>query len=144
MNTRLGSLASFAASSNSRPGEPDGDITDPHLARAVVDDERPGLDDVGLPEHRPAQERLHARQKLEVDVARDDVVRSALEGADADDRVRARLGEDDQRDVAVPRPPGLAGADPPAEVGLTRDDDVGQEPLGEVERPCGPCRPRTP
>ena len=44
----------------------------------------------------------------------------------------------DHRHVPVPRPPGLAGAESPAELGLARDDDVGEQPLRKVERPRGP------
>ena len=84
----------------------------------MVDDDRAGLDDLRLAERGPAEERPDAGTQLDIEVARDDVVGAALEPADADDRVRVRLGEQDQRDVPVPAPTRLAGPDPPAQLRL--------------------------
>ena len=55
-------------------------------------------------------------------------------------RVRARLGQDDHRHIPVPRPPRLARAEAPAEIGLAGDDEVWQHALREVEGAGGPRR----
>ena len=110
MNTRRGIAREPGCELELAPGEPHRDLADANLPRAVVDDERPGLDDIGLPEHGPPEERPDAREELQVHVAGDDVVRPALEGADAHDGVGARLGQHDDRHVPVPRPPRLARA----------------------------------
>lgn len=104
----------------------------------MVDDEGACLDDVRLAQHRPAQERSDAREELEVEVARDDVVGTALERAHTGDRIRVRVGQDDHGNVPVPAAPRLARPEPSAELGLADDDDVGGMPLGEVERASRP------
>jgi hypothetical protein len=104
----------------------------------VVDDERSYLNKLRLPERRSAQERADAGEELEVQVPRHDVVGAALERADAHDRVRVGLGQHDHRHVPIPPPPGLARSQARAEVGLPRDHEVRQQPLGDVERTRGP------
>jgi hypothetical protein len=106
----------------------------------MVDDERTGLDDVRLADRRAAQEGADARQQLEIDVPRHGVVGAALERSHTDDRLCAGLGENDHRDVPVPRASGLTRAKPAAELGLAGYHDVGKEPLGEIQRPRRPGR----
>ena len=68
----------------------------------MVNDERAGFDDVRLAERRAAKKRANPCEQLEVHVARNRVVRPALEGAHANDRVRTRLGENDHGLVSTP------------------------------------------
>ena len=62
------------------------------------------------------------------------VVGAALERPHPVDRVALGRAEHDHRDVAVPRPPGLALAEARAEVELGAEDEVGPRALGESER----------
>ena len=108
MNTRRGSLASFAASSNSRPDKPHGAVVDTDLAGAMVDDQRSGFDDLRLADQGSPEERPHPCEQLEVDVTGHDVVRAALESAHPRDRIRVGLGQHDHWHIAVPRATRLA------------------------------------
>ena len=134
VKTRRGSLASFAASSNSRPASRTAASPTRTCRARWSTRERPRVDDVRLPEHRTAEQRPHAGEQLEVDVARNDVVGAALERTDASDGVGVGIGQDDDRHVPVPRAPGLAGAEPAAEIRLAGDHEIGRDALGEIER----------
>ncbi len=82
----------------------------------------------------PSQERTNAREQLLVgERAPDDVVGSAVEGAHPLDGI-GRGREQDHGDVSIPRPAGLAAAQPEAEVELGEENEVGSRALGELER----------
>ena len=140
MNTRCGSVASFTARSNSRPGERHGDAVEAHLARTPIDHELADLEHLGRPGTGPSQHGADTGEQLRVHLALGDVVRPALEGAHALDRVGVRRREHDHRHVAVPAPPGLTLTEPRAQLGLAREHDVGPRALGDVERLRAPAR----
>ena len=140
MNTRLGSLASRTARSNSRAASETGVAVDPHLPRAPVDDELADLEHLGRPCRGAPQHRPDPRHELGVELALGDVVRPALERPHALDGIGAGGREHDHRDVAVPAPPGLALAQPLAELRVAREHDVRARPLDDVERLRAPPR----
>jgi len=124
--------------------EPDGEIeltcregdwhtTHPHLARPPVDDELADLEHVGLPRGGAAQECMNTCDELGIQLALRDVVGTALEGADALDRIGTRGCEHDDRDVPVPAPTWLAFAEAGTQLRLTREDDVRPRALGDIE-----------
>ena len=135
MNTRCGSAGERDEQLELLAREMDGLAAHGDDAREPVDREVADLDQVRARRRRPPQHRSDAGQQLVVDDRpRQVVVRAALERAHPVDRVRLLRAEHDHRDVAVPRPAGLALAEARAEVELGADDEVGARPLGERER----------
>ena len=139
VKTRRGSLASLAASSNSRPASrtgrrPRGPGGSGDRWRADRRRRRP-----------PGRARCAGGARACARAARgtrhgDDVVRAALESPNACDGVRARLGQHDHRHVPVPRPSGLTRAQPAAEVGVAGNHEIGRDAFGEIERAGRPAR----
>jgi hypothetical protein len=62
------------------------------------------------------------------------VVAATREGSHPVDRIGLGAPEDDDRYVAVPRPPRLTLAEAPADVEIVEEDEVGTSPLGQLER----------
>ena len=125
MNTRWGSDASRATSSNSRPGELDVLAAHGDSAGAAVDRQLPRLHE--LVARRPAapQHRADACEELlVVDRALDHVVDAAVEGAHAVDRVGPLRCEQDHGHLPVPAAAGLAGAQAAAQLELGQQDEV--------------------
>ena len=81
--------------------------------------------------------RMRARSSSYAYGLTDDVIGAALERTHALDGVRP-CGEHDDRNVPIPRPPGLAAPKPQAEVELGEQDDVGTRGLRELERLAAP------
>src|SRR6476659_10031687 len=116
-----------------------GDVADSDPASRAVDDEVAGDEHVARGRPAPADERADAREQLLVrERPADDVVGTAIEGADTLDRV-GRRREDDDRDVAIPGPPRLAAAQAQAELELGEEDDVRPSALRELERLRAAC-----
>ena len=140
MKTRCGSLASRTARSNSRPASETGTPRTRTCRARRSTTSSPDLEHVGRAGGSAPQHRVDPRHELRVELALGDVVGSALEGPHALDGIGARGREHDHRDVPVPAAPGLALAQPRAELGLAGEHDVRPDALGDVERLRAPAR----
>ena len=89
----------------------------------------------------PSEQRADTSQQLLVgERPSDDVVRSAIESADALDRIGRRREEDD-RDVPVPASARLTATEAETEVELGEKHEIGVRALDEIERLASPRGP---
>ena len=76
---------------------------------------------------------MDPRHELLIQIALDDIVGPALEGADAVDGVGARRRQHNHGDVPIPASAGLSFAQPRAQVGLADEHNVRPGAFGDVE-----------
>jgi len=113
--------------------ETDRDVPHQYAARGPVDLEVSGDDHIAAA-HCSSQQGADPRKQLLVrERSADDVVRPAVESANALDRI-GRLRDHDDRNISIPGPSGLTTAKPQAQVELAEEDNVRPRSLDELER----------
>jgi len=112
--------------------ERDHRVAHPDPSRTAVDDQVAGDEHLGGRRRAPPQKRPDPSEQLLVRKrAADDVVRATVERTHALDGIGRRREQDD-RNVPVPRPPGLAPAEPKAEVELGEENEIRPDALDEL------------